>query len=90
MEKILNKILNEIGSLRGDVGELKQGQQRIDKALKAVVEQTGGLLEFRSEVNKSLEQIMQKQDKYEGDVELLAGELGKQKLEIERLKRKCS
>lgn len=61
--------------------DLGEHLDRVEKKLDAVVEQTAGLLEFRTETEKKLGEIS-------GDIRILAGELGRQNLEIERIKLK--
>ncbi|KNZ68300.1 hypothetical protein Tfer_3167 [Thermincola ferriacetica] len=61
--------------------DLGERLDRVEKKLDAVVEQTAGLLEFRTETEKKLGEIS-------GDIRILAGELGRQNLEIERIKLK--
>lgn len=54
---------------------------RIEERLNATFDQTGGLSEFRTETLLKLDNIDNK-------IEVLAGEMGKQKLDIEMLKRR--
>ncbi len=68
--------------------KLEQGQHRITRRLDAVFEQTAGLLEWRTETIEKLDALTKGQEKISNDIEILAGELGKQKLDIERLKKR--
>ncbi len=103
MEEVLKQILGELKALNSRVGGLEEGQRsleegqrkleegqekivqrldsmegrldRIEGKADAVFDQVGGLLEFRTETLLRL-------------VGILAGEMGKQKLEIELLKKR--
>ena len=69
MEQILKEILNGINDLKSDVNDLKKeqiktnerltnlefGQERLEKKLDSVMDQTANLTEFRTEVNEKLE-----------------------------------
>ncbi|MHB8170820.1 MAG: DUF3450 domain-containing protein [Thermincolia bacterium] len=56
--------------------------ENLENKMEAVYEQTAGLIEYRTVSLTRLEKI-------ESDIEILAGETGKQKLEIERLKKQA-
>ena len=71
MEQILKEILNGINDLKSDVNDLKKeqiktnerltnlefGQERLEKKLDSVMDQTANLTEFRTEVNEKLENL---------------------------------
>ncbi|WP_053956050.1 hypothetical protein [Inediibacterium massiliense] len=57
MEKMLQQILNELKSIKTDVNDLKVGQERIEKKLDVVHDQTANLTEFRTEINIKLDNI---------------------------------
>lgn len=71
MEQILKEILNGINGLKSDVNDLKKeqiktnerltnlefGQERLEKKLDSVMDQTANLTEFRTEVNEKLENL---------------------------------
>ncbi len=80
-------------SLEVRQGNLEKGQQALIEKMNIVYEQTGFLTEFKTITIKSLEEIQQKinslvrgQDQVLKDIEILAGEIGKHKLDVERLK----
>jgi len=52
MEEILKQIL-------GELKNLKEGQERIEKKLDAVNNQTANLTEFRTETNMKLDKIVE-------------------------------
>ncbi len=60
---------------------LEQGQQRIEKRLNVIFEQTAGLAEFRTET-------LQRLDNIDAKFDILAAEMGKQKIDIELLKKR--
>ena len=71
MEQILKEILTGINDLKSDVNDLKKeqiktnerltnlelGQERLEKKLDSVMDQTANLTEFRTEVNEKLENL---------------------------------
>lgn len=88
MEEVLKQILTELtttnsrlGGLERGQSKLEQGQKRIEKRLNAIFEQTAGLSEFRTGTLQRLDNINVKFD-------ILASEIGKQKIDIELLKKR--
>lgn len=95
MEEVLKQMLtelkttnNRLGSLERGQSKLEQGQlrlehgqQRIEKRVNAIFEQTASLSEFRTETLQRLDNINVKFD-------ILASEMGKQKIDIELLKKR--
>lgn len=59
---------------------LEQGQEKIEKGLKAVIEQTADLTEFRDETNKKLDTLMEEND-------IIKEINGRHEVDIRRLKR---
>lgn len=51
------KVLELLNAIHKDITELKGGQQRIEKKLDAVVDQTADLTEFRTETKESLTKL---------------------------------
>jgi predicted nucleic acid-binding Zn-ribbon protein len=51
------KVLELLNAIHKDITELKGGQQRIEKKLDAVVDQTADLTEFRTETKESLAKL---------------------------------
>lgn len=80
MEQILTQILEKLNNLSFDVIELKEGQQRIEKKLDVVTEQTAILTEFRTEVNSKF-------DTLQSDLTTLEDISGKNLRDIALLKR---
>jgi len=60
----------------------------VEHKLDVVYRQTGELTEFRTETVMKLDKLIEGQEKMNNDIEFLAGELGKQKLDIDRLKKR--
>ncbi len=96
-EAILGQILDKIGNLdnRFDVldGKFDALEGRFDvleKRTEAIFEQTAMLTEFKTETEYALAEINKTiESKYDlilRDIELIAGEQGKQRIEIARLK----
>lgn len=81
MEHRFDSLDQRLDSVEKKLTTLEEGQNRIEKRVNGIFEQTGGLLEFRTETIQRLEKL-------DGDIEILAGEMGKQKLDIERLKKR--
>ena len=54
MDKEILEILKE---MQKDIKGLKEGQERLEKKLDGVVEQTADLLEFRSDITKKVDGI---------------------------------
>lgn len=87
MEKILKEILGEIKEIKTEmssmnqrIGNLEAGQDRIEKKLDTVYEQTATLTEFRTEVNQKLDNLTD-------DVEFLKHKEYEHEQDIFRLKR---
>ena len=64
MEQILKEILSGINDLKKEqiktnerLTNLELGQERLEKELDSVIEQTANLTEFRTEVNEKLENL---------------------------------
>lgn len=64
MEQILKEILSGINDLKKEqiktnerLTNLELGQERLEKKLDSVIEQTANLTEFRTEVNEKLENL---------------------------------
>jgi len=55
--EILKSIQSDIKDLKTDVSDLKSGQNRIEKKLDAVHDQTADLTEFRTETRDKLDSI---------------------------------
>ncbi|MEW5922018.1 MAG: hypothetical protein AB1796_13955 [Bacillota bacterium] len=73
---------------------LEQGQRDLNNKMDAVYEQTALLTEFKTEITHTVNRLEQKidilqtqQEQIISDIDILAGEIGKQKLEVERLKK---
>lgn len=60
----------------------------VEHKLDVVYRQTGELTESRTETVMKLDKLIEGQEKMNNDIEFLAGELGKQKLDIDRLKKR--
>ena len=82
MEEVLKQILGELKSFNKRFESIENRLDNLDNKMEAVYEQTAGLIEYRTVSLARLEKI-------ESDIEILAGETGKQKLEIERLKKQA-
>lgn len=74
----LDQRVSELGE--GQI-RLEQGQQRIEKRLNVIFEQTAGLAEFRTET-------LQRLDNIDAKFDILSAEMGKQKIDIELLKKR--
>jgi chromosome segregation ATPase len=88
LEEGFFRLEGRVDSLEQGQAKLEQGQQYIIRKLDAVIEQTADLLEWRTQVNSKLDDLTEKQDNLYNNVEHLAGELAKQKMDIEWLKKK--
>lgn len=51
------EILEILKSIQENINDLKQGQERIEKKLDGVVEQTANLVEFRTEITNKVDEI---------------------------------
>ena len=73
----------EHGQLKLEQGQLKleQGQEEIKKELRAVIEQTADLTEFRQETNEKLDTLIEEND-------IIKEINGRHEVDIRRLKRR--
>ena len=55
----LRKLNEKVGNLEQGQMKLEQGQEEIRKDLKAVVEQTADLTEFREEINAKVDKVIE-------------------------------
>ncbi|OEH93819.1 hypothetical protein [Bacillus solimangrovi] len=77
MEKILNQILNELGDIKEDTSELKEGQMRLeaglDKLQKNIIENLGTYTEKIAEhVDNKTEVLNKRIYKVESEIERLS------------------
>ena len=81
IEQEIGGIKQDVGELKQDVGELKQDVSGLKHKLEAVVEQTAGLLEFRTQVQIDIKEL---QDSGRS----LASIVGEHEIHIRNLQRK--
>lgn len=55
--EVLKAMQSDLKSMQSDIKGLKEGQERIEKKLDGVVEQTADLTEFRTLVKNNLEEL---------------------------------
>ena len=57
-EEFQKIVLEKLGQLDEKVDNLEQGQQEIKKDLKAVINQTADLTEFKEEINTKVDKVI--------------------------------
>lgn len=77
----LDRIEGRLDSMENRLDRVEGRLDRMEGRVDVIFDQTGGLLEFRAET-------LQRLDGIDGKISILAGEMGKQKLEIELLKKR--
>ncbi len=90
MENKLDSLENRFNSLENRFNGLEKKLDGMEKRIEAVFEQTAMLTEFKTETEAALAEINRTiENKYDlilRDIELVAGEQGKQRIDIARLK----
>lgn len=71
-EEFQELVLQQLKALANGQANLEQGQERIEKKLNAVYEQTAMLTEFRTEVNKKTDSLEATQNRQEKILERLS------------------
>ncbi len=56
-EEFQKIVLEKLGNLEDKVGNLEKGQEEIKKDIKAIIEQTADLTEFRQEINEKVDKL---------------------------------
>lgn len=77
--EFMSNITGKINSMDERLSSLEQGQERIEKKLNAVYEQTAMLTEFRTEVNKKTDSLETTQNRQE----IILGQLSLRSIEQE-------
>ncbi|MCG8512566.1 MAG: hypothetical protein MI740_00370 [Halanaerobiales bacterium] len=77
-KELLNQILGELKNLkqgqdelRTAVSELKSDVKKLQRKTDSIFEETGGLLEFKTEMNAKITIIGKKVNRHETDIQLL-------------------
>ncbi len=89
-EAVLKQIIDKLGDIDNRLDGLEKRFDVVEKRVNAIFEQTAMLSEFKTETENALveinETIESKYDLILRDIEHIAGEQGKQRIDIARLK----
>ena len=82
MDQVLNVVLNKLAGLEQGQEELRQNQETLKHMLETFALELKGI---RPVMDAQVHWLRKKQDQIIRDIEILAGEIGKYKLEAGRL-----
>ncbi|NMA75191.1 MAG: hypothetical protein GX963_13805 [Bacteroidales bacterium] len=86
MKSDISELKSDVNNMKSDINELKVGQERIEKKLDAVYEQTADLTEFKTETTEKLDVMNDKLVNLSNDFNVLEVVTGKNMQDIAHLK----
>ena len=66
-----DELRTDVSELKSDVSELKSDVKKLQRKTDSIFEETGGLLEFKTETNAKITIIGKKVNRHETDIQLL-------------------